>query len=38
MMESVAKVSGPFHSSQGGFWSSWGRWYKTSVDKRCGIF
>jgi hypothetical protein len=38
MMESVAEVSGPFHSSQGGFCLLWGRWYKTSEDRRCGIF
>ena len=37
MMESMAEVSGPFHSSQGRFRLLWGRWYKTLEDMRCVV-
>ncbi len=38
IIESVAAVRGPFHSSHGGSSMSVGRWYKMSDESKCGIF
>ena len=38
IIDSVAAVRGPFHSSHGGSSMSVGRWYKMSDESKCGIF